>query len=329
MASMFDSLLSSLQLLNCPYISTTDATAKDTREALRDLLVPGEIRVKSIEWLLNKYDGTLLENFEANSSFGSGRIAKLATVISILGLLPDEGSDAIQGKCGRDTACQFLLDLADFVITAQRFHTSDSNPIVTDDPCASDYVLLSAVAQKQARVFTDVTKLFPPDVASLVDALPQEQDLQDALQEWKTQLEAIHTQLSTLTTQGSFGQGGESYDGLAEVLRQSLISLSGALRRFDDEYTKEIGSWTDIEPPALTGLGPSAKRLCEQVEPVLRMLAQLDSSRQVCSALVTGSEQAHADTSTTSFNSRLFRLQDEIQVLEEALSRSTIAANQS
>jgi hypothetical protein len=162
-------------------------------------------------------------------------------------------------------------------------------------------VLVDAIAEKQAQVFSDECKLFPADVQIMSNSPVKELgELEQQLSEHVKHLAQLQNMVTYLAAKQSYNPNEDHAEAEMELCAR-LEAFLDAAKAFNVIYAKEIRPWTHMmEVPQLHGLGPAASRLLDSYKLLLKLLRNLRNMRDSHLAITAGSDMASDDEALSS-----------------------------
>ncbi|CAK9864332.1 unnamed protein product [Sphagnum jensenii] len=266
----------------------------------QSLLYAGLERYELLQWLFFRLLGDK-SPFTQQALLGDGadrdeeaaRIQYLAEIAKFLGLTTTVDPDAIQGKGSYESRAEMLHLIVELV---QASCIADNPEWSVDDQVAKDIVLVDAIAEKQAQVFSDECKLFPADVQIMSNSPVKELgELEQQLSEHVKHLAQLQNMVTYLAAKQSYNPNEDHAEAEMELCAR-LEAFLDAAKAFNVIYAKEIRPWTHMmEVPQLHGLGPAASRLLDSYKLLLKLLRNLRNMRDSHLAITAGSDMASDD----------------------------------
>ncbi|XP_024515233.1 AUGMIN subunit 7 [Selaginella moellendorffii] len=270
----------------------------------QSLLYAGLERYALLEWLFFKLLGDK-SPFTQQGAQGDGterdeestRTQHLAEIARFLGLTPTVDLDAVQGKGSYESRAEMLRLIVNLV---EASCVADNPEWSVDDQVAKDIQFLDAISEKQAQVFSEECKLFPPDVQIQTSfPVPDVSELENKLADYVKHLADLQQVVDDLASKQNYNPN-EDHSEAGNELKAQLESFLETAKVFNHIYSKEIRPWTHtMELPQLHGLGPAANRLLESYKLLLKLLRNLRSLRDSHAAIAAVSETSTSPTATS------------------------------
>ncbi|XP_045801274.1 AUGMIN subunit 7-like isoform X2 [Trifolium pratense] len=297
----------------------------------QSLLFAGMERYALLEWLFFRLLGDKSpfsqQNIQGDALDGdeeTALIQHLAEIAKFLDITTTVDTEAIQGHGSYEERAEMLRHIVDLVEVT--IH-ADNPEWSIDEQVAKDIQLIDSIAEKQAQIFSEEYKLFPPDFQiQSIYPMPDVSELESKLSEQSKILLNLHQKVDDLASKHAYNPY-EEYAEVESQLRAHLQSFLQTAKTFNLIYTKEIRPWTHMmEVPQLHGFGPAASRLLEAYKMLLKFLRNLRNLRDSHGALAFGySETSEGPSSVTKIisecESALTDLNRGLRILSTSIAR--------
>ncbi|PIK56291.1 hypothetical protein BSL78_06819 [Apostichopus japonicus] len=276
-----------LTLLGCPYTDGVDETW------ISELLFQqGEARIRLLQWLFSRYDIKLSKLLD-DQYYGSearldSRLQKLLSISSMLGLCRPDDIELIRGSASSGKQAAFwdkLLDIVSITDMSEDPHRkAEQEPGIVSDAMdlqeqfSHDCLFISSLAHQRDlhEAFAPSSQaLLPPDLLKVIKRRaaeheettgksnpPSLKELDNILAEMKDNVIKSKEQLDDLKTKYKYESGqSHSMETVCQTLKLVLSELAQLITTFVNTFEAEMRPWCNRNPPRLTPLGPSAKRV--------------------------------------------------------------------
>ncbi|XP_071816059.1 HAUS augmin-like complex subunit 7 [Apostichopus japonicus] len=295
-----------LTLLGCPYTDGVDETW------ISELLFQqGEARIRLLQWLFSRYDVKLSKLLD-DQYYGSearldSRLQKLLSISSMLGLCHPDDIELIRGSASSGKQAAFwdkLLDIVSITDMSEDPHRkAEQEPGIVSDAMdlqeqfSHDCLFISSLAHQRDlhEAFAPSSQaLLPPDLLKVIKRRaaeheettgkratpPSLKELDNILSEMKDNVIKSKEQLDDLKTKYKYESGqSHSMETVCQTLKLVLSELAQLITTFINTFEAEMRPWCNRNPPRLTPLGPSAKRVHGLLQEFKQLLEDLQSVR--------------------------------------------------